>query len=259
MKIPYEKFEELYLGRARNISCETNAPEVTTKELCKVVYNSLNEEELKDNRKVNFALAERYYSDFAQNVIDPTPRVYRLIYGEIENPEQQKWIRFEECLSLLKPILLTLPLFDRLIAALYLVGWRNNAIAELLNENLEQFSDEIQSVQTLAQIDRVLAKLRMSFRQRLSSLDDNGMWLSDLIQHKGHLTVEFESWQVLKNFSSRPQHLRFARGRNPDRDKFGRLRDHWDQCKQYIRQKLTQESLFQKDSTESNNEKYPHR
>lgn len=245
MKIPYEKFEEQYLNRARTLSCDNAEPEVTAKKLCETVYKSLDRKELQNNKRVNFVLAERFYSDFVEDKVSPTARVSRLIYGKVQASYEPNWIPFEECLNKLKPILFSLPLIDRLIAALYLVGWGNKAIAELFNETLEQFSNEIQSVQTLVQIDQMLTKLRGSFAQRVSSLDDNGKWLSVLVRHKDNPTAEFDAWQVLKGLYNVSPHVRFARGRNPGRDRFGRLRDRWDGCKKCIRQKLKQESLFQ--------------
>ena len=247
----YVDFRERYLPRARNLARETADPDTTASRLCEEVFASLCQEDWADVRKVNLKLAECYYSRLAQDDTPISSRMAQRIYGSLNPAVHEKWISEEKCLAIVGRVLVDTRLFDRLCAALTLLGWENERIADLMNDTIDNMSQSSLSADTLVEVSGVLGTFRMRVLERIRALEENSEWLGQLIEHDKDPKMEFETWRLLRDLSGLHRAIRFARKRNPNGDRFGVLRDKWDSTKKRIREQLKPNTFLETKGPES--------
>jgi hypothetical protein len=244
MDISYKEFEELYLHQAKVLTRDMADPEAAQK-LCKTAYQTLDRQDRANCQEVFVTLAEIRYSDlFRGNDLPLTAQVAGLIYGQSEATIYDNWISFEDCLNKLSRVLVGLPLIVRMVAAFRILGWNNEAIAGFFNQVLRQLAEFRQPVQELSDVAQLLTKFRELAVNRVRAIaGDAEDWLVKLIFEKGDVESEFRTWAKIENLFHEPAVTRFARRSNPERDKYGVVRDQWDSAKEHIIQKLKVEEL----------------
>ncbi len=251
MKLSYENFRIRYLRQAEVLCRGIGHPELAEK-LCEFGFEAVmsSPEDFSNHRDVYVKLAEIVYSWDA-----PTELLAQRIYPKITIPSDKDLISSEEAIEKLLPILREFYLYDRIIMSLALLGWNNGQIAQLFNELIDKFSNEITSANTLIEVDKVLNRFVKTLTDKILFWHDIDDWFPELVEYKNSPKSDYETWQFLERLCYQPEDLRFARKNSPYKDKFGKLRDRYHYGKKQIQAQLKETDFFKPKRIDDKNER----
>lgn len=227
MRMPYEIFRSKYLSKARLLASDCSDLSLAEK-LCNLAYKSLSDKDLYNRREVFTSLAEIYFSQFAPQYASSCDGLIKALYPKNKKcPEILDRVTLDEFLDTIYPVLREEPLFCRIMGGLRVLGWNNEQITKLFNEAIKPFESKVGNVLSLVKIVEFLGCFRKNVCEIVTKLDDKRDWLCSLFNHINGPLCEIETLQTLINVSEMPPNIRFARQSNPERDKYGWLREQW--------------------------------
>lgn len=251
MKLSYENFKIRYLRQAEVLCRGIGRPELAEK-LCESGFEAVisSPKDFPNHRDVYVKLAEIVYSWDV-----PTELLAQRIYPKIKIPSDKSLISSEECLEKLLHILRGFFLYDRIIMSLVLLGWNNGQIAQLFNELIEQFSNEITSASTLIDVDKVLIRFIKTLTDKILFWHDIDDWFPSLVEYRNSPESDYETWQFLERLCYQSEDLRFARRNSPYKDRFGKLRDRHHYGRKQIQARLKETDFFKPKRMDDENER----
>lgn len=233
----YDTFRSKYLHLSETIVSAGGCPDPSVAEtLCRLAYESLSEE-LRDNQREVFKkLMELFQERFAPQYASSCDGTIRALYpGKRIHPEILDDMTLDELLDAAYPALCAAPLTRRVVGGLRLLGWHNESIAELFNEALQPLESKLREGIRLQDACEALECFRTNLCDTISELDGKSDWLCPLFKHTNDALCELDTLKTLTELCKRPLAIRCARPSDPDRDRYGWLREQWRPLAEAIR------------------------
>lgn len=242
MSMSYEQFRAQYLDRARAL-CGPDRLE-QAESICKLCYeqNKSNPDILMQPRQINVKLAILHYEIFSR--LETVEVLARVIYPTIELPPHRCWVSFDECLKKLLPVVRTLPFHEQIILCLKFKGWSHGNIVNIFNEIIALLSVQIQAAVNLAEADAVVKRFVQIFREKALVYLEDKEWFSKLFEYKENTANDYESWQYLRKLCFSKEELRFARSRNPLKEKDAKIRDDLCSIRERVQSSIKETDFF---------------
>jgi len=251
MAMSYEQFRAQYFDRARAL-CGPDRLEQAER-ICHVCYEQIksNPDILMQPRQINVRLATLHYELFSR--LETVEVLARVIYPTIELPPHRYWIPFDVCLKKLLPVARSLPFHEQIILCLKFKGWPHGNIVNLFNEIIALLSAQIQSATNLAEADAVIKRFVQIFKENAFVYLEEKEWFSKLFEYREDTANDYESWQYLRKLCFSKEELRFARSRNPLKEKDAKIRDDLCSIRERIQSSIKETDFF--DLLQEGNEK----
>jgi hypothetical protein len=138
------------------------------------------------------------------------------IYGKSLTGSYPYIRSFSELKEIVTPVLLDeLDLYERMVIAQRISGWKYKAIGELWNEVFAVVSSGLPTDRIPSDIETQMARIREELCRILSGLSD-GNWLCGLVEHKyadatRQAVTDLSAFNTLYGFYVRPRGVRFER------------------------------------------------
>jgi len=238
----YEQFRAQYLGRAKAL-CGSDRLEQAER-ICQLCYEQIksNPDLLMQPRQINVRLAILQHDLFSR--LETVEVLAQVIYPTIELPPHNNWISFDTCIKKLSPIVGTLPFHEQIILCLKFKGWSHGKIVNLFNEIIALLSAQIQSATNLAEADSVIKRFVQIFKEKVLVFLEEKEWFPKLFEYRENPSNDYESWQYLQKLCFSKKELRFARSRNPLKEKDAKIRDDLCSIRDRIHSAIKETDFF---------------